>query len=128
MRRLSLLAILILPALQIFSQDIHIGIFGGAAAYQGDLTDKIFPKKVLNGVIGVTLNYEYNERITFRGGFNYAVVGGDDRYSRDTALVHRNLNFETSITEFSLLGEYYLFNLSEQKFSPYFFAGLALYH
>ena len=40
----------------------------------------------------------------------------------------RNLAFETHITEFSAIGEYYIFNLEEQKFSPYVFGGLAVFH
>jgi len=63
-----------------------------------------------------------------RGGFNYSVVGGADRYSKDTVLVHRNLSFETRLIEFNLLGEFYLFNIYNQKYSPYAFAGLAVYH
>src|SRR5216117_582769 len=97
MRKLSVLGNFILLSLSCFSQNLHLGIFGGTSAYEGDLVDKIFPKKVTNGVIGVTANYELQERFFIRAGFNYSVVGGDDRYNKDTALVHRNLNFETSI-------------------------------
>jgi hypothetical protein len=45
------------------------------AAYSGDLTKKIFPKKVTNGAIGVTVNYELTPQIMIRGGFTYTVVG-----------------------------------------------------
>lgn len=128
MRKLALVGSFLTISLFSFSQKLHLGVFGGAAAYNGDLVEKIFPKKLTNGVIGVTVNYELQDQIILRAGFNYSVVGGDDKYSKDTALVHRNLNFETSIAEFNLIGEYYLFNLYEQKFSPYLFAGLAVYH
>jgi hypothetical protein len=111
-----------------FSQNIHIGIFGGLSAYEGDLVDKIFPKKLTNGAIGVTVNYELKEQIMIRGGFTYSVVGGADRFSRDDSLLARNLAFETKITEFSLVGEYYFFNLYNQKFSPYIFGGIAVFH
>ena len=87
------------------TQPIHIGVFGGLAAYNGDLVDKYFPKHVTNGAIGVTVNYELRDRIMLRGGFTYSVVGGADRYSDKPELVIRNLSFETSISEFSLLGE-----------------------
>jgi hypothetical protein len=110
------------------AQRLHIGIFGGAAAYNGDLTDKIFPKKVTNGVFGTTLNYELTEQIMLRGGLNYAVVGGADRFSSDSILRLRNLSFETRLFEFNALVEYYLFNLKESRYSPYVFAGLAVYH
>ena len=119
---------ILLAALPAFSQKIHVGVFGGLSAYQGDLVDKIFPKKLTNGAIGLTVNYEYTDRIMIRGGITYTVVGGADRYSKDTALQHRNLSFETSIVELSVVGEYYIFNLNEQKFSPYLLGGLAVFH
>ena len=81
-----------------------------------------------NGAIGVTVNYELTPQIMIRGGFTYTVVGGADRNSDDDTLRARNLSFETHITEFSAIGEYYFFNLDEQKFSPYIFGGLAVFH
>jgi opacity protein-like surface antigen len=128
MRKLALCGSFILVSLFSFSQNLHLGVFGGASAYSGDLVEKFFPKKLTNGVIGITANYELQDQIFIRAGFNYSVVGGDDKYSKDTALQHRNLSFETSIAEFSLTAEYYIFNLYNQKFSPYFFAGLAIFH
>jgi opacity protein-like surface antigen len=128
MRRFCLSGGFLLLASMLFSQKVHIGVFGGLAAYQGDLTDKIFPKKVTNGVIGVSVNYELTEQFMIRGGFNHSIVGGADRFSEDDSLRARNLAFETRLTEFSVIGEYYLFNLYDQKFSPYVFAGLAVYH
>jgi opacity protein-like surface antigen len=109
------------------AQRIHVGVFGGLAAYNGDLVDTYFPKRVTNGAIGLTVNYELKDQIMLRGGFTYSVVGGADRYSREPHHVIRNLSFETSITEFSLLGEYYINNLNERRYSPYVFAGLAVY-
>lgn len=110
------------------AQRLHIGVFGGLAAYSGDLTDKIFPKKVTNGAIGITGNYEITDQIMLRAGVTYAIVGGADRFSDKPDIVLRNLSFETSIIEFSAVGEYYLMNLYERKYSPYFFGGLAVYH
>ena len=111
----------------VHSQRFHIGVFGGLAAYNGDLTEKIFPKKVTNGAIGITGNYELTDRIMLRGGLTYAIVGGADRFSDKPDLVLRNLAFETKILEFSAIGEYYVFNLYDRRYSPYLFAGLALY-
>jgi len=128
MRKLALFGNCMLLSFFSFSQNLHLGIFGGASAYSGDLAEKLFPKKLTNGVIGITVNYELQDQVFIRAGFNYSVVGGDDKYSKDTALQHRNLSFETSIAEFSLIGECYIFDLYDQKFSPYLFGGLALYH
>lgn len=112
----------------VFAQRFHIGIYGGVAAYNGDLTDKIFPKKVTNGAIGITANYELTDNIMLRGGYTYAIVGGADRFSKDAELRARNLAFETALSEFSLVGEYYLLNLNDNRISPYAYAGLAAYH
>ena len=128
MMKIRLLGICLLFGFIASSQDFHVGLFTAMSAYQGDLTEKIFPKKVTNGAIGVSLNYEVMPRFMLRGGFTYSIVGGADRFSSDDSLRARNLAFETKITEFSAIGEYYFFDLNEQKFSPYIFAGLAIFH
>ena len=87
-----------------FCQKIHVGVFGGLSAYESDLIDRIFPKKLTNGAVGVTFNYELTEQLMLRAGFTYSIVGGADRFSEDDSLLARNLAFETKITEFSLLG------------------------
>jgi hypothetical protein len=127
MIRVSCIVLFCFLAGTVSAQRFHIGVYGGVAAYNGDLTDKIYPKKVTNGAIGITANYELTDHITLRGGYTYAVVGGADRYSSDPGLVARNLSFETAISEFSVLGEYYLFNLNESRISPYAFVGLAVF-
>ncbi len=109
------------------AQSIHVGLFGGAAAYTGDLTSKLFPKKVTNGAIGITLNYEISDLVMLRTGITYAIIGGADRYSDKPNLVLRNLSFETKILEFSSVFEYHLLNLNSNKYSPYMFAGLAVF-
>ncbi|MEO7924641.1 MAG: DUF6089 family protein [Chitinophagaceae bacterium] len=115
-------------SLSALSQGVHIGLFGGLAAYNGELTDKIFPKKVTNGAIGLTANYELTDHIMLRAGLTYSVLGSADRYSKNVYSLKRNLSFETSLLEFSVVGEYYLLNLNESRYSPYAFAGIAAFH
>jgi hypothetical protein len=124
----SALVIIGLFSIVTLSAQLHVGLFGGVSAYNGDLVDKIFPKKVTNGAIGLTVNYEFQDQIMFRAGFIYSIVGGADRYNKDPELIKRNLSFETKILEFSLVGEYYLFNLYDRRYSPYIFAGVAGFH
>lgn len=128
MKKVFSLFVLVLLCKLSFAQRFHVGVFGGLAAYNGDLADKIFPRKVTNGAIGITGNYEITDNFMLRAGFTFTRVGGADRFSDDAGRRARNLNFETAITEFSLVGEYYLLNLYDYKFTPYAFAGLALYH
>jgi hypothetical protein len=128
MKNLRLIIAFLFTTSSVLAQRVHLGVFGGLSAYNGDLTDKIFPKKVTNGAIGITVNYEIADQFMLRGGFTYSIIGGADRFSNDSELIKRNLAFETRIHEFSLVGEYYLFNLNERKYSPYAFAGLAVFH
>lgn len=128
MSKLAVFFCLLLFTVTASAQRFHIGVFGGLSAYNGDLTEKIFPKKVTNAAIGITGNYELTDNLVLRAGYTYSVVGGADRYSTNPGRVLRNLSFETSISEFSLVAEYYLLNLYDNRFTPYVFGGLALYH
>ncbi len=128
MKKNFILVLCCLLSFAALTQRVHVGVFGGLAAYNGDLTDKLFPKKVSNGAIGLTVNYEIADQLMLRAGFTYSVIGGADRFSDKAYSRLRNLSFETSIMEFSTVGEYYLFNLYEKAYSPYAFAGLAVFH
>ncbi|HEX7906172.1 MAG TPA: DUF6089 family protein [Chitinophagaceae bacterium] len=128
MQRILIVLFLVSTTTFALAQRVHVGVFGGLAAYNGDLTEKIFPKKETNGAIGITLNYELKDQVMLRGGFTYAIVGGADRFSDNPELIKRNLAFETKIAEFSAVAEYYFFNLYDRRYSPYVFGGLAIYH
>jgi uncharacterized membrane protein YgcG len=128
MKRISVLLVSSFITAFCFTQGLHLGIFGGLSAYNGDLTSTVFPKKVTNGAVGLTLNYELADQIMLRAGLTYTIIGGADRFSKRADLVRRNLSFETKLVEYSVVGEYYLFNLNDRAYSPYFFAGLAIYH
>ena len=110
------------------AQRIHIGAAGGLANYNGDLLDKLYPKKITNGFIGLTVHYELQEQLLIRGSYNFARVNGSDTYSEKEVLRQRNLQFESTISEFAIAGEYHLFNLYEKRFSPYVFVGLGVFH
>jgi len=110
------------------AQRVHVGVAGGFANYNGDLLDKLYPKKLTNGFIGFTAHYELQDQLLVRAAFNFARVDGSDVYSDDDVLRLRNLQFESAISEFSVVGEYYLFNLYEKRFSPYGFIGLGIFH
>src|SRR5262245_31777613 len=110
------------------SQRLHVGLAGGLANYNGDLLDKLYPKKITNGFIGFTVHYELQDQILLRGGYNFARVNGSDTHAEKPDLQLRNLQFESAVSEFSLVGEYHLFNLYEKRFTPYVFAGLAIFH
>ena len=128
MGRFVLFIVMTIFSFNAFAQRIHVGVFGGLANYQGDLVDRWYAKKQTNGSIGVTVSYELTDQVFLRGGFTFARINGADYYSKDSALKARNLSFESAISEFSAVAEYYVFNLYDQRYSPYVFAGLAVYH
>jgi hypothetical protein len=108
-----------------FSQ-MKVGVFAGIANYQGDLIDKPFQAPKFAG--GVSLAYEFSERLALRAGLTFAKLGGADSLSDKDYLRARNLSFQTALTEFSLRGEYTIFNMSNIRWSPYVFGGLAVFH
>jgi len=109
-----------------FSQ-LQVGLFGGLSNYQGDLVDKLYQKP--KAAFGLNLSYQITNRINIRGGITFAKVSGADSLNtKQTNLQERNLSFESPITEFSLVGEFNTFDLETKKWSPYVFAGLAVYH
>lgn len=110
------------------SQRVFVGAAGGLSNYNGDLLEKYYVGKQTNGFIGATVHYELSDQILLRAGFNFARINGSDKYNSEPSLKSRNLHFESVITEFSIAAEYYVFNLYEKRYSPYFFAGLGLFH
>lgn len=107
---------------------MHIGVAGGFANYNGDILDKLYPKKLTNGHIGLIAYYEVTDQLLIRAAYNFARVNGSDAISSKPNLQLRNLSFESAISEFSVVGEYHLFDLYEKRYTPYVFAGLAIFH
>ncbi|HEY0058738.1 MAG TPA: DUF6089 family protein [Flavisolibacter sp.] len=126
MRKL-LLPVLLLSSQFLFAQNFHLGLFGGISNYQGDLTDKAYVGRFTKPAFGLTGTYEVSRRINLRGGLTLAKVAGDDKFNTESARA-RNLNFESKISEFSLLGEFNVFNLENIRWTPYAFGGIAVYH
>jgi hypothetical protein len=127
MRTASLL-ILLLVNVFLNAQRVHVGVAGGFANYNGDLLDKLYSKKITNGFIGLTVHYELQDQILLRGSYSFARINGADVYSGKQVLQERNLQFESAVSEFAIVGEYYLFNLYEKRLSPYGFIGLGIFH
>src|SRR6188474_39239 len=98
MKPVSLLIFLLANILSLSAQRVHVGVAGGFANYNGDLLDKLYPKKITNGFIGLTVHYELQDQILIRGSYNFARVNGSDIYSEKEDLRMRNLHFESAIS------------------------------
>jgi hypothetical protein len=125
MRKIVLALVLFFITGPSFSQ-FRLGLFGGLSNYQGDLSDK--PYKSSKAAFGLTGTFPISERFGIRAGLTLAKIAGADSLTDKPELKARNLSFQSKITEFSLLAEYNFFNLSQIRWTPYVFAGLAVFH
>ena len=124
MQKISLLLAGLFTCIFSFAQ-LQVGVFGGLSNYQGDLTDKLY--KNSKGAFGLTVGYQLTNRLNLRAGFTFAKVAGADSLTKQDDLRLRNLSFQSPVNEFSLVGEFNSFDMSLKRWSPYIFAGLAIY-
>ena len=124
--RILFLVCLLFPAVLSAQQRLHVTLFGGFSNYQGDLQEKTFTFDQSNGAFGIGVKYDLTAHISVKTGLNYGRIEGNDK-SNNPVLQARNLSFESKILEMNLLGEYNFFDLSQNRFSPYVFGGVALF-
>ncbi|MGB8191479.1 MAG: DUF6089 family protein [Chitinophagaceae bacterium] len=122
-----LLFVLLLPVLASAQNRLHLTLSGGFSNYYGDLQDKPITASQSHAAFGAGLKYDITSHFAVRGGIFYGRLSADDKNNK-ASLQPRNLNFHSKIFEGSLLAEYALFDLEEKKFTPYVFAGVALFH
>ena len=125
MKKITFVLFLFLLAHTSFSQ-FRLGIFGGLSNYQGDLTDK--PYKSSKAAFGITGTFPITQRFSIRSGLTFGKIAGADSLSDQADLKARNLSFQSKIAEFSVMGEYNIFNIDQIRWTPYIFAGLAVFH
>lgn len=124
MKRIVFATMLLLPIAG--QSQLHLTVFGGATGYQGDLQSKRFTVNESHLGIGIGLKYDVNPHLAVRTGLVYGKIAGSDA-KNEPILQARNLSFQSRIFEGNLLMEYALFNLSKRRFTPYLFAGVALF-
>lgn len=127
MKQLLFLSVLFLPFFSGAQQRVQLNLFGGFSNYQGDLQGKPFTLEQSDAAFGAGLSYYLTDHFLLRAGFVTGKVKASDKFNKPSLMV-RNLDFQTRISEGNLMLEYDLFDMSEKKFSPYGFAGLAVYH
>jgi hypothetical protein len=105
---------------------LQIGAFTGVSDYNGDLLDK--PYRFSHAAVGLTGGYRFTERFTLRAGITSGKLEGADRVSGARGFSKRNLNFQSSLRECSLVGELNFFSLENIRWTPFVLTGVALYH
>lgn len=126
MRKIFLVFIFAFLTVASFCQKLNLNLELGTSNYEGDMQSNFFTFTQPGLALGGGFSLQVNEKVYIRTGITFASLAGDDK--KNPKVYFRNLNFKTSLQEFHLAGEFYLFNMDEVKFSPYFFAGIAVYH
>lgn len=111
-----------------FTQNLNVVVNVGVSNYFGDLATKYIDFKQPKHSSGVGVQYEISDKIMARAIFSYGKIEGNDARSSKSDILQRNLNFKSSIQEFAIAGEYQLLSLYENKFTPYLFVGIAIFH
>ncbi len=129
-----LISLFFLPIVLVFKNTANaqtdFGIQGGISLYSGDLSPKEFGFyfEDMRPMAGPFARFVVSKRIALRANILFGEVSGDDRRGGD---LNRGLNFQSSLFEASLLGEFSLFKLGYQTSSvviePYLAAGLGVY-
>ena len=121
-----LLAAVLVPSI-LHAQRWHVNAFGGFSNYSGDLQDKFFTLDQSYASFGLGLQYDLTPNLSVIGNGNYAHIGASDAFNKPS-LQPRNLSFQSRILELNLLFEYNFMDIRKSQFTPYVFAGLAVYH
>jgi hypothetical protein len=121
-----LLVLCCLP-LSLAAQDFYFSAKAGVANYNGDLSKSGFTFQQSKLLASLGVRYDINEHLAARTWFTLTALQADDKFGSPKTQP-RNLNFKTAIYDWELALQYNFFSLNQHWWTPYVFAGLALYH
>jgi hypothetical protein len=109
------------------AQTWEIGGTVGASGYMGDF-NPTNPLKFTDVALGGFVKRNFNGFVSAKVGYMHGNIQGDDSQSSSAQMRNRNLNFNTSLDEVSLIGELnfirYIPEVGRNKFTPFIFAGI----
>ncbi|MBI3883574.1 MAG: outer membrane beta-barrel protein [Sphingobacteriales bacterium] len=127
MRRVVFLILSVLIIGGVKGQSFSGTIFTGVSNYQGELQENPYTFEQSHLAGGFGLNYEITEHFIGRANFSFGKVSGDDKTSKKIDRQKRNLNFTSTIIDFSAGVQYDLFSLYKYLFTPYVYVGVSVY-
>ncbi len=110
------------------SDPLEVGLFGGVSTYNGDLQPKNFTYDQSHLALGLFISKEIYKGFGLELGANFGKISGADSLSTDSSRAVRNLDFQSNILDVHLLVTYNFLHNRETRFTPYVFAGIAVYH
>ncbi|MBX2816927.1 MAG: porin family protein [Saprospiraceae bacterium] len=110
------------------AQLVEGGVLLGGSVYSGDLDPDQIGEYFGNvrPAIGLFFRYQFDERLSARLGYQFAKVLGDHADAMDP----RNLNFQSRISEVSLVGEFNVlpFGFDQTRITPFVMGGIGFFH
>jgi hypothetical protein len=108
----------------------ELGFYGGGSYYIGDINPRNhFKDSHMAG--GLFYRFSSNYRFSFRFGFNYGSISGNDAASGEPDQIERNLNFSTRMYELAGTTEFnfveYRIGHDRYKFTLFIFAGASAF-
>ena len=115
------------------SQYLEYGLGVGGSVYWGDMNAPDFGSNIsnLNFAVQAVVKLNFSKYIAVRGNLLYGKLSGDDANSYLVWQKQRNLDFNSTLIELAILGEYHLFGYNfgeENPVSPYLTAGLGAFY
>jgi len=100
----------------------------GTSSYNGDLVEGSMPLKRMGAFIGADIKHIISQNFCWRAGMSYGRIFGNDKKNKDPELYQRNLNFKSHLVELNFGFEYEPRSLDDYYYTPYFYAGLGVFH
>jgi opacity protein-like surface antigen len=109
----------------ICAQNFYVTGTYGASGYRGDLQE--IPLSMLQARIawGIGCNIQINGKVSVDLDYTNAKLSGNDRYNPFNR--KRNLSFKSNTDAITLKGNYDFFDINNNFFSPYVFAGISYF-
>ncbi|MFN3940045.1 MAG: DUF6089 family protein, partial [Chitinophagales bacterium] len=122
---LALVAAFTLPGF-IHAQYFELGLFGGASAYNGDLSHKLIYWNEIHPAAGIYAGMHLTRHLSISIQSKYGTVSGADANSDQEAFRQRNLSFYSNIIEAGVVGEFYFpgYIPGQMRFSPFVSLGI----
>jgi|SRR5664279_513358 len=121
-----LLSLVLIPGM-IQAQRWHVNLTGGLSNYSGDLQDKAYTFDQSYFAFGAGAQYDITRNFSAISNIMVMHIGAADKFNTPD-LVPRNLSFQSTVIEWNLLGEYTFLDITQKRFSPFVFGGIAVYH
>ena len=109
------------------AQRWHVNLTGGLSNYSGDLQDKAYTFDQSYFAFGAGAQYDITKNFSVISNIMFMKIGASDQFNAPD-LVFRNLSFQSNVLEWNLLAEYTFFDITQKKFSPFVFGGIAVFH